>query len=109
MPLCADESCLCISEFEQAARRYQTINIKLDKTGGLTEALELARLARSRGIELMVGSMMGTSLAVAPGYVVAQLCRYVDLDAAQFLTRDRAYPMTLEHGVLAAPRRELWG
>jgi L-alanine-DL-glutamate epimerase-like enolase superfamily enzyme len=109
VPLCADESCLCIGELEQAARRYQVINIKLDKTGGLTEALELARLARSRGIDLMVGGMMGTSLAVAPAYVIAQLCRYVDLDAAQFLTGDRDHPMTLEHGVLAPPRRELWG
>lgn len=109
VPLCADESCLCVGELEQAARRYQVINIKLDKTGGLTEALELAGLARSRGIDLMVGGMMGTSLAVAPAYVVAQLCRYVDLDAAQFLTRDRDHPMTLEHGVLAPPRRELWG
>jgi L-alanine-DL-glutamate epimerase-like enolase superfamily enzyme len=109
VPLCADESCLCIGELEQAARRYQVINIKLDKTGGLTEALELAGLARSRGMDLMVGGMMGTSLAVAPAYLVAQLCRYVDLDAAQFLTRDRDHPMTLEHGVLAPPRRELWG
>jgi L-alanine-DL-glutamate epimerase-like enolase superfamily enzyme len=109
VPLCADESCLCIGELEQAARRYQAINIKLDKTGGLTEALELARRARARGLELMVGGMMGTSLALAPAYVVAQLCRYVDLDAAQFLTRDRDHPMTLEHGVLAPPRRELWG
>ena len=109
VPLCADESCICIGELEQAARRYQAINIKLDKTGGLTEALELASLARSRGIQLMVGGMMGTSLAVAPAYVVAQLCRYVDLDAAQFLTRDREHPMALEHGVLAPPQRELWG
>jgi len=109
VPLCADESCLCIGELEQAARRYQVINIKLDKTGGLTEALELARLARSRGIDLMVGGMMGTSLAVAPAYVVAQLCRYVDLDAAQFLTGDRDHPMTLQHGVLAPPQRQLWG
>jgi L-alanine-DL-glutamate epimerase-like enolase superfamily enzyme len=109
VPLCADESCLCIGELEQAARRYQVINIKLDKTGGLTEALELGCLARSRGIELMVGGMMGTSLAVAPAYVVGQLCRFIDLDAAQFLTRDRDYPMTLDHGVLAPPRSELWG
>jgi L-alanine-DL-glutamate epimerase-like enolase superfamily enzyme len=68
VPLGADESCLGVAEFEQAARRYQVINIKLDKTGGLTEALELARLAEERGIELMVGNMMGTSLAMAPGF-----------------------------------------
>jgi L-alanine-DL-glutamate epimerase-like enolase superfamily enzyme len=109
VPLCADESCLCVSEFEQAARRYQVINIKLDKAGGLTEALELARLVRARGIDLMVGNMMGTSLAMAPGYVVAQLCRFVDLDGALFLKKDRANPISYEHGVVSRPRPELWG
>jgi L-alanine-DL-glutamate epimerase-like enolase superfamily enzyme len=67
LPLCADESCLDTSEFEQVSRRYQMINIKLDKTGGLTEALDLADMAQERGIELMVGNMVGTSLAMAPG------------------------------------------
>jgi L-alanine-DL-glutamate epimerase-like enolase superfamily enzyme len=109
VPLCADESCLCIREFEQAARRYQMINIKLDKTGGLTEALELAGLAREKGIGLMVGNMMGTSLSMAPGFVVAQLCRFVDLDGALFLTKDRDHPMSYEHGVMSPPRSELWG
>lgn len=109
VPLCADESCLSLSEFEQAARRYQVINIKLDKTGGLTEGLELARLARSRGLEVMVGSMMGTSLAMAPGFVVAQLCRFVDLDAALFLKGDREPPMAFDHGVMTPPRSDLWG
>ena len=109
VPLCADESCLCVDDFEQAARRYQVINIKLDKTGGLTEALELAGLARARGIDLMVGNMMGTSLAMAPGFVVAQLCRFVDLDGALFLTRDRDHPMSYKHGVVSVPRSELWG
>ena len=109
VPLCADESCLCVDDFEQAARRYQVINIKLDKTGGLTEALELAGLARARGIDLMVGNMMGTSLAMAPGFVVAQLCRFVDLDGALFLTRDRDHPMSFKHGVVSVPRSELWG
>ena len=109
LPLCADESCRCASEFEQAAHRYQMINIKLDKCGGLTEALELAQLARERGVGLMVGNMMGTSLAMAPGFVIAQLCRYVDLDGALFLARDREHPMTFNRGVVAAPTRELWG
>jgi L-alanine-DL-glutamate epimerase-like enolase superfamily enzyme len=109
VPLCADESCRCISEFEQAARRYQMINIKLDKAGGLTEALELAGLARTRGIDLMVGNMVGTSLAMAPGFVVAQLCRFVDLDGALFLKKDRPNPMSYKHGVVSLPRSELWG
>jgi L-Ala-D/L-Glu epimerase len=109
VPLCADESCRCISEFEQAARRYQMINIKLDKSGGLTEALELAALARARGIDLMVGNMTGTSLAMAPGYVVAQLCRFVDLDGAMFLKKDRDHPMSYKNGLVSPPSRELWG
>lgn len=107
--LCADESCLDTSEFEQAARRYQMINIKLDKTGGLTEALELAGMAREKGIELMVGNMMGTSLAIAPGYVIAQLCRFVDLDGPLFLTSDRENPMTYNKGLVSPPSRKLWG
>jgi L-Ala-D/L-Glu epimerase / N-acetyl-D-glutamate racemase len=109
VPLCADESCLGVSELEQAAQRYQVINIKLDKTGGLTEALELARRASAQGIELMVGSMMGTSLAMAPGFVVAQLCRYVDLDAPVFMKGDRDPAMAYSRGVVSAPRPELWG
>ena len=107
--LCADESCLDSSEFEQAAQRYQMINIKLDKTGGLTEALELAGLALGRGLELMVGNMGGTSLGMAPGFVVAQMCRFVDLDGAVFLTRDRANPMIYHGGMVSPPSAELWG
>lgn len=109
VPLCADESCLDRSEFEAAARRYQMINIKLDKTGGLTEGLALARMAFDRGLELMVGNMVGTSLAMAPGYVVAQLCRYTDLDGALYLEGDREHPMTFEGGLLTPPDPELWG
>jgi L-alanine-DL-glutamate epimerase-like enolase superfamily enzyme len=107
--LCADESCLHTGEFEQAARRYQMINIKLDKTGGLTEALALAALAKSRGMELMVGNMVGTSLAMAPGYVIAQLCRFVDLDGALFLKKDCEHPLSYVNGVVSQPTPELWG
>ena len=107
--LCADESCLDTSEFEQAARRYQMINIKLDKTGGLTEALKLAAMAKQHGIQLMVGNMMGTSLAMAPGYVIAQLCRFVDLDGPLFLSRDRDHAISYNQGVLSQPTSELWG
>lgn len=107
--LCADESCLDTSEFDQAARRYGMINIKLDKTGGLTEALDLAAMARERGIELMVGNMTGTSLAMAPGYVIAQLCRFVDLDGPCFLKQDRDEAIVFTHGVLSPPSPALWG
>lgn len=109
IPICADESCLDSNEFEQASRRYQMINIKLDKTGGLTEALKLAQMARDKGIELMVGNMMGTSLAMAPGFVIAQLCRFVDLDGALFLKQDREHAMAFASGVISAPSPQLWG
>jgi L-alanine-DL-glutamate epimerase-like enolase superfamily enzyme len=109
VPLCADESCIDTNEFPQAARRYRMINIKLDKAGGLTEALELADLAQEHGLDLMVGNMMGTSLAMAPGYVVAQLCTFADLDGALYLTRDREHAMRYEHGVVTPPTSDLWG
>jgi L-alanine-DL-glutamate epimerase-like enolase superfamily enzyme len=106
--LCADESCLDTSELEQAARRYQMVNIKLDKTGGLTEALNLARQAKEMGMKLMVGNMTGTSLAMAPAFVVAQLCDFVDLDGPLFLEGDRPYPMRYELGVVTGLRPQLW-
>lgn len=109
VPLCADEACLDSSEFERSARRYQVINIKLDKTGGLTEALALASLARERGLDVMVGNMVGTSLGMAPGCVVAQLCRFVDLDGPCFLVRDREHGIQYDHGVLSLPTPALWG
>ncbi|TAK55463.1 MAG: dipeptide epimerase, partial [Gammaproteobacteria bacterium] len=89
VPLCADESCLHFGELEMAARRYQMINIKLDKTGGLTHALELARAARQRGLGLMVGSMAGGSLAMAPAFVVGCLCDFVDIDGPLLAKYDR--------------------
>ena len=109
LTICADESCLDTTEFSQAARRYQMINIKLDKTGGLTEALKLAQMAKAHDIELMIGNMMGTSLAMAPGYVIAQLCRFVDLDGPCFLSSDREHAIRYENGVLSEPTSALWG
>ena len=109
IPLCADESCLDSSELNQAAQRYQMINIKLDKTGGLTEALKLAREAKVQGLDLMVGNMLGTSLAMAPGFVIAQLCKFVDLDGALFLRDDRDSAMSYSSGQVSQPASELWG
>jgi L-Ala-D/L-Glu epimerase / N-acetyl-D-glutamate racemase len=107
--LCADESCLDTSELEQVVGRYQMVNIKLDKTGGLTEALNLARRAKEKGLTLMVGNMTGTSLAMAPAYVIAQLCDFVDLDGALFLGEDRSSPMSYERGVVTGLSPQLWG
>jgi L-alanine-DL-glutamate epimerase-like enolase superfamily enzyme len=109
VPLCADESCLHLGELEQAARRYQMINMKLDKTGGLTHALELARRARDRGLGLMVGSMCGSSLAMAPTFVVGCLCDVVDLDGPLLMKRDRLPGLRYSNGKVEPPARELWG
>ena len=109
IPLCADESCLDSSELAQASRRYQMINIKLDKTGGLTEALRLARQAKAQGLELMVGNMIGTSLAMAPSFVIAQYCKFVDLDGALMLKNDRHPAMNYSGGQVSIPTPEFWG
>ena len=109
IPLCADESCLESSELAQAAQRYQMINIKLDKTGGLTEALKLANQAKAQGLALMVGNMLGTSLAMAPGFVIAQLCKFVDLDGAVLLKDDREAAMDYQGGRVSRPKPALWG
>ena len=107
--LAADESCLDSSEFEQASRRYSMINIKLDKTGGLTEALRLARSAKDHGLKLMVGNMMGTSLSMAPSFVIAQLCDYVDIDGPLLLKSDHPDGLKYESGSVGIFESEFWG
>lgn len=107
--LAADESCLDTSELEQAALRYSMVNIKLDKTGGLTEALKLARAAREKGCKLMVGNMVGTSLGMAPSFVVAQLCDFVDIDGPLLLKYDRPQAMSYDKGVVDVFSPRLWG
>jgi L-alanine-DL-glutamate epimerase-like enolase superfamily enzyme len=110
LPLAADESCQHIGELEQAARRYQMINIKLDKCGGLTEGLLLARAARERGLGLMVGCMGGTSLAMAPAHVLAQLCDYVDIDGPLLLKNDRLGGFVYDAGKVSLPASGFcWG
>lgn len=109
IPLGADESCQDLSELEQAALRYQVINIKLDKCGGLTEALAMAEWCQGEGKTLMVGNMLGSSLAMAPGFVLAQFCRHVDLDGPLWQTSDREHPMRFDGARLSPPHRKLWG
>ncbi len=89
--------------------RYDAVNIKLDKTGGLTEALALAREARERGLAIMAGCMVGTSLAMAPATLVAQFAEFVDLDGPLLLARDREPGLVYEGSTLYPPRPELWG
>ena len=109
IPLCADESCLHRGELPDALKRYDMINIKLDKTGGLTEALALAKDARAAGKGLMVGNMLGTSLSMAPAFVIAQLCDFVDLDGPLNLKSDYAGGMLYRDGAVDAPRAAFWG
>jgi L-alanine-DL-glutamate epimerase-like enolase superfamily enzyme len=109
LPLCGDESCLHLGELDDAVRRYQMINIKLDKTGGLTHGLELAHAARERGLDLMVGCMGGTSLAMAPHHVIAQLCDFVDIDGPLLIRNDRLGGLRYDKGIVTLPERAFWG
>jgi L-alanine-DL-glutamate epimerase-like enolase superfamily enzyme len=89
VPLCADESFHGLESLDAVARRYACVNLKLDKTGGLTAAIDVARAAQARGLGLMVGCMLGTSLGMAPAFLLAPWARCVDLDGPLLLTRDR--------------------
>jgi L-alanine-DL-glutamate epimerase-like enolase superfamily enzyme len=109
IPLCADESCDSSESLERLAGLYQIINIKLDKTGGLTEALKLAVQAKAMGFELMVGNMLGSSLAMAPAYVIAQHCKYVDIDGPLLQEEDCEHGLEYKNGRAEPFSRELWG
>ena len=109
IPIYADESCHTRNDLQRLAPFYNGINIKLDKSGGLTEALALARQATDTGMGLMVGCMAGTSLSMAPAYVVASLCNWADLDGPLLLASDRASPMTYRNGRLESFKADLWG
>jgi L-alanine-DL-glutamate epimerase-like enolase superfamily enzyme len=108
VPVAADESILDLAELRQRAGYFDVINIKLDKCGGLTEALEMARAARQLGKQLMVGNMGGSTLAMAPGFVVAQLCDVVDLDGPFGLADDPLAAQIYRDGMIFVPD-ELWG
>jgi L-Ala-D/L-Glu epimerase len=107
--LCADESCQSTAELENCAARYRMINIKLDKCGGLTEAMRMVEWCRERGLELMVGNMLGSSLAMAPAMLPAQYCRFVDLDGPLFQVRDRAPALVYRDSLIELPDSRLWG
>jgi L-alanine-DL-glutamate epimerase-like enolase superfamily enzyme len=109
IPLAADESCGDRASLDLLSEVYDYVNIKLDKTGGLTEALALASAARAAGYGIMVGCMAGTSLAMAPGMVLAQGARFVDLDGPLLHARDRTPGIEYRDGVMQIPPRELWG
>ena len=109
LPLCADESCHTRADLPRLAGRYRMVNVKLDKTGGLTEALALAADARAMGFGIMVGCMVATSLAMAPAALLAGGADYVDLDGPLLLARDRTPGLGYDGAVMAPPAPALWG
>jgi L-alanine-DL-glutamate epimerase-like enolase superfamily enzyme len=108
IPIAADESALSLPDLPGLVGRFDIVNIKLDKCGGLTEGLQMARKARELGLGVMVGNMVGTSLAMAPGYILGQLCNVVDLDGPIFLSRDRTPGAIFADGKIRCGE-EVWG
>jgi L-alanine-DL-glutamate epimerase-like enolase superfamily enzyme len=109
IPICADESCHDRTSLADLAGKYDMVNIKLDKTGGLTEALALRDVAHAQGYGIMVGCMVGSSLAMAPATLVAQGAAYVDLDGPLLLAEDRAHPLFYDAAGVHPPEAALWG
>lgn len=108
IPIAADESVQCLADIDSLVGRFDMLNIKLDKCGGLTQGLKMAKAAGQRGLETMVGNMMGTSLAMAPAFLVGQHCKVVDLDGPIFQKEDRGIPVQYSDGYIMCPEA-LWG
>lgn len=109
LPVCADESCHDLASLPGLKGKYDMVNIKLDKTGGLTEALALKRAALAEGYAVMVGCMVGSSLAMAPATLIAQGASIVDLDGPLLLAEDRACPLVYDDAGVHPPSAALWG
>ena len=97
------------TDLAELASRYECVNLKLDKTGGFSEGLRLAAEARACGLDLMVGCMIATSLAMAPAVLLAQQARFVDLDGPLLLQKDREHGLRYEGSLLHPPHPQLWG
>src|SRR6185437_7777470 len=109
VPVCADESVHDRNSLTALAGKYDAVNIKLDKAGGLTEALAMSREAERQGLAIMAGCMVATSLAMAPAMLIAQAARYVDLDGPLLLAKDRAHGLTYRGSLVEPPGSALWG
>ena len=109
IPICADESCHTTADLSRLKNRYEVINVKLDKTGGLTEALQLCQRARENDFKLLIGCMVCTSLSIAPARLLASNADWVDLDGPLLLARDREHGLSYRAGKIGMPARELWG
>jgi L-alanine-DL-glutamate epimerase-like enolase superfamily enzyme len=109
VPVCADESCHDTASLSAIRGRYDAVNIKLDKTGGLTEALRLSAAAKAEGLAIMVGCMVATSLAMAPAQLIAQDARWIDLDGPLLLAKDREPGLVYQGNLVMPASPELWG
>jgi L-alanine-DL-glutamate epimerase-like enolase superfamily enzyme len=109
IPLCADESCQTTESLPTIVGKYRYINIKLDKAGGLTEALRLAHAAQACGLGLMVGCMGGSSISMAPAFLVGQLCTFIDLDGPLLIVADVPNAIRYEGSHMHPPEQALWG
>ena len=107
--ICADESAHTSADIEHLVKRYDAVNIKLDKAGGLTEALKMARAAEAAGMGIMIGCMVGGSLCMAPGVLLGALADVVDLDGPLWLAEDIAHGLTYTKGLIDPPAPALWG
>ena len=109
IPICADEACHTTADLPSLLGRYQAVNIKLDKTGGLTEAWRLLRDAKARGFTVMVGCMVCSSLGIAPAWEIAREAEFVDLDGPLWLSNDHPDGVNLQDGLLMPPSPGFWG
>ncbi|MED5402399.1 MAG: N-acetyl-D-Glu racemase DgcA [SAR324 cluster bacterium] len=109
IPVCADESCHDTADLEHLVGLYEFVNIKLDKTGGLTEALRLQAEAEDKGFRTMIGCMSATSLGIAPAFLIGQRAKIIDLDAPLYLYDDRPFPLKYDGSIVFPPSAELWG
>jgi L-Ala-D/L-Glu epimerase len=109
IPICADESCHTIADLQRMTNRYEVINVKLDKTGGLTEALQLCQRAGENDFKLLIGCMVCTSLSIAPARLLASNADWVDIDGPLLLACDRDHGLLYQNGRIGLPACELWG
>lgn len=109
IPICADESAHIASDVETLRDRYDMVNIKLDKTGGLSEAVDMMNAAQNHNMPYMIGCMVGSSLGMAPAYLLTKNAAFVDLDGPLFLRADEEPAIDYKDGIMYAPKRELWG
>ena len=109
IPVCADESCHTTNDLQHLKNRYDAINIKLDKTGGLTEAIQMYQRALESNFKILIGCMVCTSLSIAPARLLASNAEWVDLDGPLLLARDRDHGFHYQNGKIGMPVSELWG